>query len=63
MSAVTAFIGVSLFTTIGVLLVLSVGFIGKAKVPSTVSAMVKNPRFIAGCVCLVLAVVCSSALI
>lgn len=63
MNAVTAFAGVGLLGTIGVLLVLSVGFIGKASVPSTVSAMVKNPRFIAGCICLVLAAVCSSALI
>lgn len=61
MNTVTAFMGVCLFGTIGVLLLLSVGFIGK--VPSTVSPMCKKPRFIAGCVCLVLTAVCAFALI
>lgn len=61
MDIVTAFLGVGLFGTIGAFLFVSIGFM--KEMPSSVSEVFRNPRFIGGCVCLVLTFLCCCAML
>lgn len=52
MNIVTSLMGVALFGTIGAVSLFSI-MLG-SKMPHSVSALVKSPRFILGCICFVL---------
>lgn len=56
-----AVIGLGLFGMIGSFLFVS--FMIEGKTPPSISTLFKHPRFIGGCVCLVLTLLCALALL
>lgn len=61
MDIVIAAMGMILFGTIGGFLFVSIPFVSKKY--SSASELLKGPRFIGGCICLVLTVLCGCAML